>query len=433
MPQDLGQHGTYPTSGNFVFCLPRTGSTVLRLILDTHPEIYCPDELNLGRLLRALYDTNEGLAESGGSGAINPQQIDPASPAAAATRRMVTEMLGAAARSKGKSLWCDKSPSNLEHLVLIAALLPGSRYLLLHRHCLDFVGSCLRFSTHGFFLAVVEDYVRRDHRNFVRAVVRAWNERTRELLRFEAEHAGSCHRLRYEDLVTSPEETSRRLFDHLEVPFDPQLLQRVFSSTHHQRPFNGDPNALFSRGIVDHGVGRGAELNPGAFATIPAEMLQEMNELLVTLGYPAVELTANGFDMHAGKGAAPGQGEGAPVKVEQEAAGPPPAIPAAAIFAMIGQRLAAQPDLASKVRSSFAFVLTGQGGGRWLLDLTEPPGRVVQDGGEAQVAITASAADFAAIITGQLNPAAAAREGRMRIEGKADDSTLRDLLGVLTG
>ena len=422
MQQDPGQHGPRSSPGIFVFSLPRTGSTVLRLILDTHPEIFCPDELNLGRLLRALYDTNEGLAEGGGA-ATSALQIDPASPWAATTGHTVAEMLGAAASRKGKSLWCDKSPSNLEHLATIAALLPESRYILLHRHCLDFAISCLRFSTYGFFLTVVEDYVRKDHKNFLRALVRAWNDYTRELLRFEAEHAGSCHRLRYEDLVISSEETSRRMFEYLGVPFDPQLLQRVFSSPHHQRAFNGDPNALFSRAIVDQGVGRGAELNPAAFASIPAELLQGMNELLVTLGYPAVEATATGFDMHLAKpGAAPRPAA---------ATGAPPAIPAAAIFAMIGQRLGAQPAIAGKVKASFKFVLGGEGGGCWVLDLTEPPGRVIPDGVEAQCVITTSAADFAEIVAGRLNPAVAVRQDRMRIEGQVDDAALRELIGAL--
>jgi protein-tyrosine sulfotransferase len=423
MQQSLGQQGSRHSSGIFVLSLPRTGSTVLRLILDTHPEIFCPDEIHLGRLLKALYDTNEGLAEAGGTAAINAQLIDPASPWAAATGRTVAEMLDAATRRKGKSLWCDKSPTNLEHLAIIAKLLPGSRYVPLHRHCLDFASSCLRFSTYGFFLHVVEDYVRKDHKNFLRALVRAWNDHTRELLRFEAEHAGDCHRLRYEDLVTSPEDTARRLFDFLGVPFDPQMLQRVFSSPHHQRAYSGDPNALFSRAIVDEGVGRGADLNPAAFASLSAELRQEMNELLVTLGYPAVEATATGFDMHLAKPAA------APRPAA--ATGAPPAIPAAAIFAMIGQRLGAQPAIAANVKTSFKFVLHGEGGGTWVLDLTEPPGRVIPDGTDAQCVITTSAADFAEVVAGRLNPAVAVRQERMRIEGKVDEGVLRELIGAL--
>jgi hypothetical protein len=435
MPQHAGPERPPPSTdapGVFVFSLPRTGSTLLRLILDTHPDVFCPDELNLGRLVKALYDTSEGLAEGAGTVAQQPEQIDPGSPGAVETRRLIAGMLGAAAARKGKSLWCDKSPSNLEHMGWIDRLLPGSRFILLHRHCLDFAISCLQFSTYGFFLTVVGDYVRRDHTNFVRAVVRAWVEKTEELLRFEAEHPGLCHRLRYEDLVTAPETSVGALSEFLGVAFDPQLLRRVFSTSHHQRDFNGDPNALFSHAIVDRGVGRGAELPPQAFASIPAELLRQMNELLAALGYPAVELTAGGFDMHLGRDAAAKAAKAADGADEaKDGAAAAPAVPAAAIFSMIGQRLSAAPTLAGQVNSSFKFVLGGQGGGTWVLDLTEPPGRVIAEDVEARCVISASAADFAEIVSGRLNPVVAVKEGRMRLGGEVDDAALRGLIGML--
>jgi protein-tyrosine sulfotransferase len=440
MPQHAGPDRPPPSTdapGVFVFSLPRTGSTLLRLILDTHPDVFCPDELNLGRLVRALYDTSEGLAEGAGTVAQQPAQIDPGSPGAVETRRLIAGMLGAAAARKGKSLWCDKSPSNLEHMGWIERLLPGSRFILLHRHCLDFAISCLRFSTYGFFLTVVGDYVRRDHTNFLRAVVRAWVEKTEELLRFEAEHPGRCHRLRYEDLVAAPETSVRALGEFLGVAFEPQLLRRVFSTAHHQRAFNGDLNALYSHAIVDRGVGRGAELEPQAFASIPAELLRQMNGLLETLGYPAVELTATGFDMHLGRGGAAAVAGAAAAHAADEVddakdgAAAPPAVPADAIFSMIGQRLNAAPTLAGQVNSSFKFVLGGQGGGTWVLDLTEPPGRVIADDAEARCVISASAADFVEIVSGRLNPAVAVKEGRMKLGGEVDETALRGLIGML--
>jgi 3-hydroxyacyl-CoA dehydrogenase/3a,7a,12a-trihydroxy-5b-cholest-24-enoyl-CoA hydratase len=280
--------------------------------------------------------------------------------------------------------------------------------------------------------------VGRDHTNFLRAVVRAWVEKTAELLRFETEHPGRCHRVRNEDLVTEPEASVRALSEFLGVAFDPQLLRRVFSAAHHQRALNGDPNALFSHAIVDRGVGRGAELAPQAFASIPAELLRDMNGLLETLGYPAVEFTASGFDMHLGRGAAaaPPDDTAAAAAAHagdeaQDGSAAPPAVPAAAIFAMIGQRLVAAPALAGQVKSSFKFVLAGQGGGTWVLDLTEPPGRVIADGEEARCVISASAADFTEIVTGRLNPAVAVKQGRMKLGGDIDEAALRVLIGAL--
>jgi len=108
-----------------------------------------------------------------------------------------------------------------------------------------------------------------------------------------------------------------------------------------------------------------------------------------------------------------------------------PTIPAAAIFAMIGQRLGAQPGIAAKVKTSFKFVLNGEGGGSWVLDLTEPPGRVIPDGTDALSVITTSATDFAEIVAGRLNPAVAVRQHRMKIEGKVDEVVLHELIRAL--
>lgn len=430
--------------GIFVLSLPRTGSTLLRVMLDTHPDIFCPDELNLGRLLDALYDTNEGLAELSRTGPmLGAADVDPASPPALATRRIVSHLLAAAARRKGKPLWCDKSPNNLGHRDLIAKLLPDAQFILLHRHCLDFAMSCLRACMYGFFLGAIEDYVRKDHKNTLRAVIRAWEETTRELLAFETEHGERCLRLHYEDLVTAPAESLGRICEFLGVELDPRVLERVFSSPHPQRASHGDPSVLYARTIVDRSIGTGAEINPAMMKTLPADLWRRMNEVLELLGYPAVELTAGGFDMHFGRGAAaasvaPGAAAATALgtrgalgaRAGRTPADAPPII-AADFFTAMAERLRAEPALAGKVNGSFKFVLTGRGGGTWVLDLTRPPGDVIPDGVSAQCVITTSSTEFAQIVTGKVNAASAFREGRLVLQGPAGEDVLRELVGIL--
>ena len=59
MPQQaIHLSGTLPQSKwkqIFILSLPRSGSTLLRMILDTHPEICCPGELSLGQLCVDLH------------------------------------------------------------------------------------------------------------------------------------------------------------------------------------------------------------------------------------------------------------------------------------------------------------------------------------------------------------------------------------------
>ncbi len=408
--------------GSFVLSLPRTGSTLLRLLLDSHPQVYCPDELNLGRLVHALSSTQEGLTEPPNPSGPAMADIDPASPAAVATRQIVGDMLAAAAATRGKTLWCDKSPSNLEHVPVIERIFPEARYLVLHRHALDFAMSCLRFSTYGFFLTVVDDYVRKDHRNFLRALLQAWNDKTAELLEFERRHAGRCLRLRYEDLVAEPAAILERVCDFLGVERVPDLAKRVFSSPHQQRAYHGDPKAYYSSGIADSSVGSGAELNLSALRLVPAEQIERMNALLTALAYPAAEISAGGIDLHMGP-----QAGRQPAAAPQEA----PSHPPGELFALLGQRLAVRPVPASIAGTAFAFVLTGEAGGAWTVDLSQTPGQVLSGSDSAPTVLTLAASDFAGIVTGRLNPALAFQQGKLKLSGAADPGMLRDLLALL--
>ena len=420
-PQTVDETAGPRFPGFFVLSLPRTGSTLLRLLLDSHPEIHCPDELNLGRLVHALSSTQEGLTETPNPSAPTMADIDPTSPAAVATRRLVGDMLAAAAAAKGKTLWCDKSPSNLEHVPVIERIFPEARYLVLHRHALDFAMSCLRFSTYGFFLTVVDEYVRKDHRNFLRALLQAWNDKTAELLDFEHRHPGRCLRLRYEDLVADPAATLERICGFLGVERVPDLATRVFSSPHQQRAYHGDPKAYYSSGIADSSVGSGAELNLSALQLVPADRIERMNALLTALAYPAAEISAGGIDLHLGRS---GRQPAAP---PQEA----PSHPPGELFALLGQRLRERPVPASIAGSAFAFVLTGEAGGAWTVDLSQTPARVLSGSDAASCVLTLAASDFAGIVTGRLNPALAFQEGKLRLAGAADPGMLRDLLALL--
>jgi len=403
--------------GLFVLSLPRTGSTLLRLLLDSHPAIYCPDELNLGRLLQALYSTQEGLAEQPGPGA-SMSEVDPDGPPAVATRRLVTGMLAAATAAKGKALWCDKSPSNLESIPLIERIFPQARYLILHRHALDFAMSCLRFSTYGFFLNVVEDYVRKDHRNFLRPLLQAWNDKTAELLDCESRHPDRCCRLLYEDLVASPAASMERVATFLGVEPMPDLVARTFSAPHHQRAYHGDAKAYYSTGINDSSIGSGAELSLSALRLVPAAILDRMQELLAALSYPAAEISASGIDLHLGRQAAGGP--------QERPAGDP-----RELFALIDRRLRERSVPAALAGTSFAFVLTGEAGGAWTIDLAQSPAQVRSGRDSSPSVLTLAANDFADIVAGTLNPVLAFQQGKLKLEGLSDPGTLRELLALL--
>jgi hypothetical protein len=74
-----------------------------------------------------------------------------------------------------------------------------------------------------------------------------------------------------------------------------------------------------------------------------------------------------------------------------------------------------RPDDAQRLGGTFSFILEGEGGGAWTLDLSALKVRHV--GGQSDLVVRATAADFLSLTKGQLDSAAAFRTGRLRCEG----------------
>jgi F420-dependent oxidoreductase-like protein len=92
---------------------------------------------------------------------------------------------------------------------------------------------------------------------------------------------------------------------------------------------------------------------------------------------------------------------------------------AAAIFAGIARRVAANPGLVQRVNAVFEFRLTGDGLETWVVDLKNGVGAVRAGAadGAPDCVVTMSAADFTALATGRLNGMAAFQSGKLKVQG----------------
>lgn len=81
------------------------------------------------------------------------------------------------------------------------------------------------------------------------------------------------------------------------------------------------------------------------------------------------------------------------------------------------QRLVDKPDLAQKINAVYKFVVTGEGGGTWLVDLTQPGGKITEADGQANTTITITAQDFVDIVNGKLNAQMAFMTGKLKVAG----------------
>ena len=94
------------------------------------------------------------------------------------------------------------------------------------------------------------------------------------------------------------------------------------------------------------------------------------------------------------------------------------------------KRLEAKPELVEKVNASYKFVVTGDKGGTWTVDLTVPGGSVKEDDSDANCTITVDSNDLVDIVTGKLNGQMAFMTGKLKVAG---DMALAMKLGTVLG
>jgi hypothetical protein len=274
--------------GIVVLGAPRSGTTLLRRLLDAHPSIACPGETHLLRSCARFLERERG-AEGLEIGVLSGLAFAgfPEDEVLARLRRFAFGFHEEHARRQGKTRWAEKSAFDAFHLEAIERLCGDEvTYVLLLRHGLDVVLSLRDFTekTQGY-LHELHDYVRRHPRPLV-AFAHAWNDVTRQLLAFAGRHPSNAVVVRYEELVESPEDTLRRVLEFLGEPFDAELLERGFRPA--ENPGFGDWKTYATRKVEAGSVGRHQELPP----KLRAELAEIVNPTLEAAGYPRIEVDA---------------------------------------------------------------------------------------------------------------------------------------------
>ncbi len=242
----------------------RSGTTMLRLMLDSHPRISCGEETHLLRTLEPAMGTHWRLLERYGF------------PRAYWTARFA-EFYGGAmadyAARRGKARWADKDPSNTMVLPFAEELFPDAQYIHLIRDGHDVVAS---------------HKDRWGYRSGVRAARGAWRKYVETAREFGARlPEGRYLELRYEELVAEPEPQLRALFGFLGEEWDPTVLsfdkvehdgtERYSEFTAQRRSEGGDGSTIYrSR------VGAGKETLDPVLRTM---LHRSSGTLLRDLGY----------------------------------------------------------------------------------------------------------------------------------------------------
>lgn len=438
-------NGVVPGPPVFVLCNGRSGSTLLRFLLDAHPDLACPPETNLPAMvgqLATVWSLIEGAPLSAERGDEPPMIPDAA---IAGIRRTMDEMTGSYLARRGKKLYCDKSLGTARFAELLLRVYPEAKFLCLYRHPMDVIASGIEACPWGLSGYGFDPYIASTPGNAVWALARFWLDSVSLMLASEEQFAASCHRVRYEDLVADPEKVASGIFEFLGVAPEPGISRRCLSPER-ERSGPADYKIWYTSKITGESVGRGWSI-PAAM--IPPPVRKMMNELTERLGYLPVDdgwgTTGAPADVRVtGTGTMASADEGA-AEVHPEAA-------------LVGDGLRARLSLVDDAFSrrwatcsseSFTVVATAPHAGgadrqdRWQVNVAERTVTAVtitRDPREETVwDIVGSAEAWQAVLTGHTNLGVAMRHCQLRYcqTGDAAPVTpdtrigmLADLLGL---
>jgi hypothetical protein len=268
--------------GIVVLGFPRSGTTLVRRLLDAHPRIACPPETQVfaacARFL--LHEPIDGGMEIGVEAGLGMIGVDPAE-VRRQLRTLAVGFLERHAAAQGKPVWAEKHPFDVFHLDAIEGLLGDSvRYLIVVRHPLDVVVSCRDLVAHtGRLFAELQVYAREDARPLC-GFAAAWRDTTRALLALAARRGAPI--LRYEDLVADPPAALGKALAALGEDLPAGLVENALS-----RPGTlgfGDWTTWSKKTISGDRQQRWRELAPSALADLQ-DVLAGAGE---AAGYPLV-------------------------------------------------------------------------------------------------------------------------------------------------
>ena len=205
----------------FVISSQRSGSTLLRVLLNSHSRIRAPHELHLGSLQVRL-DTDYAGDVMGelGFGRATLEHL------------LWDRVLYHELSRSGKDIIVDKTPHNALMWRRLATAWPDARYLFLLRH----PGAVLE--------SVLSRHQDTEPESATRSVARyvAGVQEARENL--------DGLTLKYEDLTASPERETRRICEYLGVPWEPEMLEYGRQDHGPFKPYFGDWSANIRSGRV---------------------------------------------------------------------------------------------------------------------------------------------------------------------------------------
>ena len=235
MEKEMIHHDKDPRDPVFVLCSPRSGSTLMRVMLAGHSGLFAPPELHL-----LDHETFSERAQALDKGAfmglglvkaieslkgLNVRKANSLVRQWIEEDHSVVDIYRLLQEWSGERRLVDKTPTYTEHLETLQRAkrwFPNATYIQLVRHPYSVMDSIIRLNEES---PLVRDIVFRGEVDSWGAAETVWSKAYRNTEQFLAEiDPARKLTVRYEDLVVDPESVARKICEKLEVPFDEGML-----------------------------------------------------------------------------------------------------------------------------------------------------------------------------------------------------------------
>ncbi len=210
----------------FIGGVPRSGTTLMRAILDAHPDVRCGEETRvIPRMLgmRSQWAKSPKESKRLQEAGLSDEVID------SALAAFILEVI--AKHGEPAPRLCNKDPFTLKSSIYLSQMFPASKFILMVRDGRAVVHSIIsrKVTISGF-----------DLKSF-RKCLEKWNI-AMETMYYQCLRLGldRCLPVYYEQLVLHPEDWVKRILEFLDIPWDDAVL-------HHEQFINKPKGISLSR------------------------------------------------------------------------------------------------------------------------------------------------------------------------------------------